>query len=209
MTPTTWVVWVSFRVADNFRKIPNYCRQSTGFGGNNRDEDSQLILRIHRGRPCGTPQRTPLSVHSMSSTLSVNSNGAAGAGAGAGGGGGGGNANEDHQMASALLGTPKRATSMRVNRQRHEKVAIKVSFPSSENMLESPRLGGSQAPPPSPHYAVISSTKGGGGASALSNGRRASFKSSLFDIGETTFNLDTANRGIWSGAGQLGRLDGG
>ncbi|KAL7729981.1 hypothetical protein ACLKA6_009279 [Drosophila palustris] len=153
-------------------------------GGNNRDDDSQLILRIHRGRPCGTPQRTPLSVHSMSSTLSVNSNGAAGAAIGT--------ANEDHQTAQQQ-GTPKRATSMRVNRQRHEKVAIKVSFPSSENMLDSPRLAGSQAPPPSPHYAIISSTKGG--TSALSNGRRASFKSSLFDIGETTFNLDTANRG--------------
>ncbi|XP_060646684.1 octopamine receptor Oamb isoform X2 [Drosophila nasuta] len=149
-------------------------------GGNNRDEDSQLILRIHRGRPCGTPQRTPLSAHSMSSTLSVNSNGAAGAALN----------NEDQQTASQLS-TPKRATSMRVNRQRHEKVAIKVSFPSSENMLESPRLGGSQAPPPSPHYAVVSAK---GGANALSNGRRASFKSSLFDIGETTFNLDAGNR---------------
>ncbi|XP_017856178.1 PREDICTED: octopamine receptor Oamb-like isoform X1 [Drosophila arizonae] len=151
-------------------------------GGNNRVDDSQLILRIHRGRPCGTPQRTPLSVHSMSSTLSVNSNGPTGAALST--------ANEDQQPASQT-GTPKRATSMRVNRQRHEKVSIKVSFPSSENMLESPRMGVSQQPPPSPHYAVISSTKGG--ISNLTNGRRASFKSSLFDIGETTFNLDTAS----------------
>ncbi|XP_032295005.1 octopamine receptor Oamb isoform X1 [Drosophila virilis] len=155
-------------------------------GGNNRVDDSQLILRIHRGRPCGTPQRTPLSVHSMSSTLSVNSNGAPGAPPGM--------ASEDQQSVPASqLGTSKRATSMRVNRQRHEKVAIKVSFPSSENVLESPRLGTTQQQPPAPHYAVISSSTKGG-ASNLSNGRRTSFKSSLFDIGETTFNLDTASR---------------
>ncbi|XP_020799484.1 octopamine receptor Oamb isoform X2 [Drosophila serrata] len=140
--------------------------------GNNRVDESQLILRIHRGRPCSTPQRTPLSVHSMSSTLSVNSNG----GGGGGGGAGGGSA-EDHLQG----GTPKRATSMRVCRQRHEKVAIKVSFPSSENVLDAAQ----QQPPPSPHYAVISSA----------NGRRASFKTSLFDIGETTFNLDSAPAG--------------
>lgn len=128
----------------------------------------------------------------MSSTLSVNSNGA-------GTGATNGAANEDHQNASQALSTPKRATSMRVNRQRHEKVAIKVSFPSSENVLESPRLGTmphhsaqSVPPPPSPHYAIVSSTKAGA-AGSLSNGRRASFKSSLFDIGETTFNLDTAS----------------
>lgn len=118
----------------------------------------------------------------MSSTLSVNSNGATGAALTT--------ANEDQQPASQT-GTPKRATSMRVSRQRHEKVSIKVSFPSSENMLESPRMGVTQQPPPSPHYAVISSTKTG--VSNLTNGRRASFKSSLFDIGETTFNLDTAS----------------
>lgn len=118
----------------------------------------------------------------MSSTLSVNSNGPTGAALST--------ANEDQQPASQT-GTPKRATSMRVNRQRHEKVSIKVSFPSSENMLESPRMAASQQPPPSPHYAVISSTKTG--VSNLTNGRRASFKSSLFDIGETTFNLDTAS----------------
>ncbi|XP_017848120.1 octopamine receptor Oamb isoform X1 [Drosophila busckii] len=145
-------------------------------GGNNRLDDSQLILRIHRGRPCGTPQRTPLSVHSMSSTLSVNSNG---------------NMAQTHeeqqqQQSNSQQSTPKRATSMRVSRQRHEKVAIKVSFPSSENVLELPRLG-QQPSPPAPHYAVISK------ASSLSNGRRASFKSSLFDIGETTFNLDAAS----------------
>lgn len=129
----------------------------------------------------------------MSSTLSVNSNGAGAGPVGVT------NGNEDHHSTSQVLGTPKRATSMRVNRQRHEKVAIKVSFPSSENVLESPRLGtmshhGTQSTPapPSPHYAVISSTKAGA-AGSLSNGRRASFKSSLFDIGETTFNLDTAS----------------
>ncbi|XP_052859426.1 octopamine receptor Oamb isoform X2 [Drosophila gunungcola] len=138
--------------------------------GNNRVDESQLILRIHRGRPCSTPQRTPLSVHSMSSTLSVNSNG-----------GGLGAAAEDHLPG----GNPKRATSMRVCRQRHEKVAIKVSFPSSENVLDvaaQQQQQQQQQPPPSPHYAVISSA----------NGRRASasFKTSLFDIGETTFNLD-------------------
>jgi len=102
----------------------------------------------------------------MSSTLSVNSNG--------GGGGAGGTSGEDHLQG----GIPKRATSMRVCRQRHEKVAIKVSFPSSENVLDATH----QPPPPSPHFAVISSA----------NGRRASFKTSLFDIGETTFNLDAA-----------------
>ncbi|XP_070142877.1 octopamine receptor Oamb isoform X2 [Drosophila kikkawai] len=137
--------------------------------GNNRVDESQLILRIHRGRPCSTPQRTPLSVHSMSSTFSVNSNG------GGGGAGAGAGSAEDHLQG----GTPKRATSMRVCRQRHEKVAIKVSFPSSENVLDAAQQ---QPPPPSPHYAVISSA----------NGRRASFKTSLFDIGETTFNLDSA-----------------
>ncbi|KRF83410.1 uncharacterized protein Dvir_GJ26307 [Drosophila virilis] len=122
----------------------------------------------------------------MSSTLSVNSNGAPGAPPGM--------ASEDQQSVPASqLGTSKRATSMRVNRQRHEKVAIKVSFPSSENVLESPRLGTTQQQPPAPHYAVISSSTKGG-ASNLSNGRRTSFKSSLFDIGETTFNLDTASR---------------
>ncbi|KAH8277428.1 hypothetical protein KR026_010666 [Drosophila bipectinata] len=146
--------------------------------GNNRVDESQLILRIHRGRPCSTPQRTPLSVHSMSSTLSMNSNG---------GGGGGGTtvptSGEDHHQS----GTPKRATSMRVCRQRHEKVAIKVSFPSSENVLDSSHA----QPPHTPHYAVISSANGG---------RRASFKTSLFDIGETTFNLDAANQ---TGAGDL------
>ncbi|XP_070137687.1 octopamine receptor Oamb isoform X2 [Drosophila bipectinata] len=146
--------------------------------GNNRVDESQLILRIHRGRPCSTPQRTPLSVHSMSSTLSMNSNG---------GGGGGGTtvptSGEDHHQS----GTPKRATSMRVCRQRHEKVAIKVSFPSSENVLDSSHV----QPPHTPHYAVISSANGG---------RRASFKTSLFDIGETTFNLDAANQ---TGAGDL------
>ncbi|XP_023035509.1 octopamine receptor Oamb isoform X2 [Drosophila willistoni] len=147
--------------------------------GNNRVDESQLILRIHRGRPCGTPQRTPLSVHSMSSTLSVNSNG---------GGVAPGPVPEDH------LGSSKRATSMRVNRQRHEKVAIKVSFPSSENVLESQRTGMPlQQAPTSAHYAVV-------------NGRRASFKTSLFDIGETTFNLDTAGRStvdLESGSGNL------
>ncbi|XP_030369178.1 octopamine receptor Oamb [Scaptodrosophila lebanonensis] len=154
--------------------------------GNNRVDESQLILRIHRGRPCGTPQRTPLSVHSMSSTLSVNSNG----GGGGGGGVGAGGANEDPLQLTGCqsMGTPKRATSMRVNRQRHEKVAIKVSFPSSENVLETKATS---TPPHSPHYAVISSS-GAGKAGSLSNGRRASFKSSLFEIGETTFNLDGA-----------------
>ncbi|BFF91563.1 octopamine receptor Oamb [Drosophila madeirensis] len=142
--------------------------------GNNRVDESQLILRIHRGRPCSTPQRTPFSVHSMSSTLSVNSNG--------GGGGGDGGSGEDHHQSASQLGTPKRATSMRVSRQRPEKVAIKVSFPSSENVLESQRASGQQQPPHSPHFTVISS----------SNGRRASFKTSLFDIGETTFNLDSS-----------------
>ncbi|EDW49632.1 octopamine receptor Oamb isoform X2 [Drosophila sechellia] len=140
--------------------------------GNNRVDESQLILRIHRGRPCSTPQRTPLSVHSMSSTLSVNSNGGGGGAVASGLGA----STEDHLQG----GAPKRATSMRVCRQRHEKVAIKVSFPSSENVLDA-----GQQPQASPHYAVISSA----------NGRRASFKTSLFDIGETTFNLDAAASG--------------
>lgn len=140
--------------------------------GNNRVDESQLILRIHRGRPCSTPQRTPLSVHSMSSTLSVHSNGGGGGAVASGLGA----STEDHLQG----GAPKRATSMRVCRQRHEKVAIKVSFPSSENVLDA-----GQQPQASPHYAVISSA----------NGRRASFKTSLFDIGETTFNLDAAASG--------------
>lgn len=128
--------------------------------GNLRD-DSRLILRIHRGRPCSTPQRTPLSVHSMSSSLSMNSN------------------CDDLPSTQA---TPKRATSMRITRQRHEKIAIKVSFPSSENVLDS----SCSSPPP---YALVSSTPLR--KSSITNGRRASFKSSLFEIGETEFNLDS------------------
>lgn len=162
------------------RESWNYSSQTLIAGspresGNNRVDESQLILRIHRGRPCSTPQRTPLSVHSMSSTLSMNSNGGGGGGTVASGGLA--TSGEDHHQS----GTPKRATSMRVCRQRHEKVAIKVSFPSSENVLDS----GHAQPPHTPHYAVISSANGG---------RRASFKTSLFDIGETTFNLDAANQ---------------
>ncbi|XP_073816583.1 octopamine receptor in mushroom bodies isoform X2 [Musca autumnalis] len=148
----------------------------------NREEESQLVLRIHRGRPCSTPQRTPLSVHSMSSTLSVNSN------------------NDEmfplHHHAAGTAGgihastIPKRATSMRVPRQRHEKISIKVSFPSSENVLDS-NMSINSTPPT---YASIVSTTvaAASNVSPLTNGRRSSFKSSLLDIGETTFNVDTA-----------------
>ncbi|XP_037812327.1 octopamine receptor Oamb isoform X1 [Lucilia sericata] len=146
----------------------------------NRVDETQLVLRIHRGRPCSTPQRTPLSVHSMSSTLSVNSN------------------NEEmyplqHHHASVphqLSATPKRATSMRVPRTKHEKVSIKVSFPSSENMLDSTTSINSTPPA---YASVVSSTATNTQQSAstsLINGRRSSFKSSLFEIGETTFNVD-------------------
>lgn len=78
---------------------------------------------------------------------------------------------------------------MRVPRQRHEKISIKVSFPSSENMLDSNTSINSTPPT----YASIVSTTGAGGASNTSpliNGRRSSFKSSLLNIGETTFNVD-------------------
>ncbi|XP_053947511.1 octopamine receptor Oamb isoform X1 [Anastrepha ludens] len=135
---------------------------------NNKVNDSQLILRIHRGRPCNTPQRTPLSVHSMSSTLSMNSNG------------------EDsyptshHQSVTTQSNTPKRATSMRIHRQRHEKISIKVSFPSTENMLSD-----SHSTLVSSNLAYSTNNK-----PTLTNGRRASFKTSLFEIGETTFNTD-------------------
>lgn len=148
----------------------------------NRVDESQLILRIHRGRPCSTPQRTPLSVHSMSSTLSVNSD-------------------KDemyplqhhHASAAQMTGTPKRATSMRVPRPKHEKVSIKVSFPSSENMLDS-TMSINSTPPT---YAAVVTTTSNNLASStktssLTNGRRSSFKSSLFEIGETTFNVDNA-----------------
>lgn len=136
-------------------------------------DENQLVLRIHRGRPCSTPQRTPLSVHSMSSTLSVNSN------------------NEEmyplqHHHLSAT--NPKRATSMRVPRTKHEKVSIKVSFPSSENMLDSTTSINST--PPAYNTVVTSSSQHAAGSSALINGRRSSFKSSLFEIGETSFNVD-------------------
>ncbi|XP_023298056.2 octopamine receptor Oamb isoform X1 [Lucilia cuprina] len=148
----------------------------------NRVDETQLVLRIHRGRPCSTPQRTPLSVHSMSSTLSVNSN------------------NEEmyplqhhhgnvpHQMSA----TPKRATSMRVPRTKHEKVSIKVSFPSSENMLDSTTSINSTPPA---YASVVSSAATNlqqPSSTSLINGRRSSFKSSLFEIGETTFNVDNS-----------------
>uniref|UniRef100_A0A1I8NXN0 G-protein coupled receptors family 1 profile domain-containing protein n=1 Tax=Stomoxys calcitrans TaxID=35570 RepID=A0A1I8NXN0_STOCA len=157
----------------------------------NRVDESQLVLRIHRGRPCSTPQRTPLSVHSMSSTLSVNSN------------------NEEmfplhHQGTNTSTVTamtiPKRATSMKVPRQRHEKISIKVSFPSSENMLDSNTSINSTPPT----YASIVSTTVGAATnnSPLTNGRRSSFKSSLVDIGETTFNVDTAAEAAAGGSSQ-------
>ncbi|KAM7362345.1 octopamine receptor in mushroom bodies isoform 1-T1 [Cochliomyia hominivorax] len=146
---------------------------------NNRVDENQLVLRIHRGRPCSTPQRTPLSVHSMSSTLSVNSN------------------NEEMyplqhhpgNMPTHLSATPKRATSMRVPRTKHEKVSIKVSFPSSENMLDSTTSINSTPPA---YASVVSTTNQQTTSSSLINGRRNSFKSSLFEIGETTFNVDNA-----------------
>lgn len=152
-------------------------------------DETQLVLRIHRGRPCSTPQRTPLSAHSMSSTLSVNSN------------------NDDlfplqhhtnvsqHLGSAAATATPKRATSMRVPRTKHEKVAIKVSFPSSENMLDSSTSINST--PPAYASVVVSNSNPTDGqqpaTTSLINGRRSSFKSSLLEIGETTFNVDPAN----------------
>ena len=174
-------------------------------------DENQLVLRIHRGRPCSTPQRTPLSVHSMSSTLSVNSN------------------QEEmyplqhyhhqhhhhtlqhHHQANAsqqLNVQPKRATSMRVPRTKHEKVSIKVSFPSSENMLDS-TTSISSTPPAyasvasSPNMLVGNSSVTAANTTtapvkaastvSLTNGRRSSFKSSLLEIGETTFNVDTTH----------------
>ncbi|XP_017483651.1 PREDICTED: octopamine receptor Oamb-like [Rhagoletis zephyria] len=139
----------------------------------NRFDDSQLVLRMHRGRPCNTPQRTTLSVHSMSSTLSVNSNGEDGY------------IMSHHQTTISQPHTPKRATSMRLHRQRHEKISIKVSFPSSENML-----GSHSALPSSPLPTSASLITTARGKSALGNGRGASFKTSLIDIGETTFNTE-------------------
>lgn len=117
-----------------------------------------------------------------------------------------------HQQANAaqqqLSVPPKRATSMRVPRTKHEKVSIKVSFPSSENMLDS-STSISSTPPA---YATVasspnmlagnSSTTSTNTATApvkaastvsLTNGRRSSFKSSLLEIGETTFNVNTAH----------------
>lgn len=137
----------------------------------NRVDESPLILRMHRGRPCNTPQRTPLSVHSMSSNLSVNSNG--------------GSVSMDVPVTENFALHPKRATSMRVTRQRHEKISIKVSFPSSENVLEGVS-NVSTTTPLHQQYAMVST----GPRYNASNGRRSSFKSSLFEIGETTFNLD-------------------
>ncbi|XP_061396455.1 octopamine receptor Oamb-like [Musca vetustissima] len=159
------------------------CTQESSSSRANREEESQqLVLRIHRGRPCSTPQRTPLSVHSMSSTLSVNSNNEEmlplhHQSAGMGG----------HMHASTI---PKRATSMRVPRQRHEKISIKVSFPSSENVLDS-NMSINSTPPT--YASVVSTTvAAASNVSPLTNGRRSSFKSSLLDIGETTFNVDSA-----------------
>lgn len=127
----------------------------------------------------------------MASTLSVNSNGDEGA--------------LPLHHSSSLSNTPKRATSMRINRQRHEKISIKVSFPSSENVLDS-NNSMVMSPPP---YALVTTNSSSFSKSSLSNGRRASFKSSLFEIGETAFNLDSNNAiGVAGGGGLNSSISG-
>ncbi|XP_037944042.1 octopamine receptor Oamb-like [Teleopsis dalmanni] len=171
--------WRIYRAAVRTTRAINQGFKTTkGSGsesGNNRMDDSRLVLRIHRGRPCSTPQRTPLSVHSMSSTLSVNSNGD--------------EATFPLQHNASHFNTPKRTTSMRVNRQRHEKIAIKVSYPSSENVLEMP----ASLPTSPPPCAMVTTASINHNKTPLHYNRRASFKSSLLEIGETTFNVDAAN----------------
>lgn len=142
-----------------------------------RADQSQMILRIHRGRPWSSTQRTPLSMHSMSSTLSVNSNGD--------------DAISIPPIQCSNSHTPRRATSMRIHRQRHENISIKVSFPSSENVLDlsSPFVS---SPPPNSN-SVTENTRNKIG---FINARRPCFKTSLFGIGETSFNTDTCANSV-------------
>ncbi|XP_067619831.1 octopamine receptor Oamb isoform X2 [Eurosta solidaginis] len=153
-------------IKQGFKTTKGSPRDASNSGVN----DTPLVLRIHRGRPCHAQQRTPLSVHSMSSTLSVNSNGED-------------RFNSFHNPDSACQSNmPRRATSMWVHRQRHEKISIKVSFPSSENVLDIQTGTPSSLPPYSPSLVTAQRNK-----SVLTNGPRASFKTSLFEIGETVF----------------------
>lgn len=117
---------------------------------------------MHRGRPSGAPQRAPLSMHSVSSTLSMNSNG---------------------DDANSITHIPRRTTSMRIHRQRHEKISIKVSFPSSENVLDLRSDFVNSDPPYS--TSIMGNT---GSKLKFTNSQRSSFKASGYEIGETSFS---------------------
>uniref|UniRef100_A0A1A9WY90 G-protein coupled receptors family 1 profile domain-containing protein n=1 Tax=Glossina brevipalpis TaxID=37001 RepID=A0A1A9WY90_9MUSC len=183
--------WRIYRAAVRTTRAINQGFKTTKGGGHeshtNRPDETQLVLRIHRGRPCTTTtQRTPLSINSMSSMLSVNSNGDETLY------GGLQPSQFPQQQSSSSLMLPKRATSMRLTKQKHEKVGVKVSFPSSENMMDSSNVEGTTAAAPT--YKAIAIHEGSAAGSAaqntlsLTNGQKGSFKSSLCNIGETTFN---------------------
>ncbi|XP_018784687.1 PREDICTED: octopamine receptor Oamb isoform X3 [Bactrocera latifrons] len=122
---------------------------------------TQMILRMHRGRPGGTPQRAPLSMHSVSSTLSVNSNG------------------DDER---SITHTPRRTTSMRIHRQRHEKISIKVSYPSSENVIDLRSEFVNSDPPYSTSLTGNTDSK-----LTFTHGRMSSFKTGGCEVAETSF----------------------
>lgn len=137
-------------------------RDSSGGGaGGKHSDDAKLTLRIHRGRPTSattTSQKTALSVHSTMSSISVASN-----------------LDQHPDLHSNLpLIMQKRATSMKMFTapKAHDKISMKVSFPSSDDVLH--------AECTSPSYTSVTH-----------NGRTTTpFKTSLFEIGETTFNID-------------------
>lgn len=82
------------------------------------------------------------------------------------------NLDQHPDLHNAPLIMQKRATSMKVFTapKSHEKIGMKVSFPSSEDVLDTNCT--------SPSYTTVTH-----------NGRTA-FKTSLLNIGETTFNTD-------------------
>ncbi|KAL9899532.1 octopamine receptor in mushroom bodies isoform 1-T1 [Glossina fuscipes fuscipes] len=180
--------WRIYRAAVRTTRAINQGFKTTKGGHEshtNRPDETQLVLRIHRGRPCTTTQRTPLSMHSMSSMLSVNSNGDETLY--------GLQHSQLQQQSSSNLILPKRATSMRLTKQKHEKVTVKVSFPSSDNMMESGG-GGGERTITTPTFKALTVHEGVAASStmqktlSLTNGQRGSFKSGLCNIGETTFN---------------------
>lgn len=141
-------------------------RESSGGGaGGKHSDDAKLTLRIHRGRPTSataTSQKTALSVHSTMSSISVASN------------------LDQHPdlHGNAPLIMQKRATSMKMFTapKSHEKIAMKVSFPSSDDVLNQECS--------SPSYTSVTH-----------NGKAAThFKTSLLEIGETTFNTDSSQQ---------------